>query len=78
MRRMLAAFDAAEVEREQVERFLDGEPRRGQGSIRDHIAAEMANQLLDALGQGASQDPKKAKKLREIGAWRGYDRRPEE
>lgn len=78
MRRLLDAFVATGVEPPRIERFLAAEPARGHGTIRDHIAAEMANQLLDALGQGASQDPRKTKKLREIGTWRNYDQRPEE
>ncbi len=78
MRRLLHAFGATGVSPEQIERFLDAEPRRGQGTIRDHIASEMANQLLGALGRNASQSPEKTKKLREIGAWRNYDQRPEE
>jgi hypothetical protein len=78
MRRLLEVFGAAQVERGQIERFLAAEPRRGHGTIRDHIASDMANQLLGALGRGASQDPEKTKKLREIGAWRNFDQRPEE
>ena len=56
----------------------ESEPTSGGGTIRDHIAAEMANQLLGALGQKSSQDPQKTKKLRELGAWRDYDRWPED
>lgn len=78
MRRLLAIFAASQVDREQIDRFLDSEPKRGQGTIRDHIAAEMTNQLLGALGRGATQNAVKTKKLRELGAWRSYDRRPEE
>ncbi len=78
MRRLLASFEELPIERNQIERFLEAEPKPGGGTIRDHIAAEMANQLLGALGQGASQDPEKTKKLREVGAWKGYDQRPEE
>jgi hypothetical protein len=78
MRRLLAVFGASQVDREQIDRFLDAEPKRGQGTIRDHIAAEMTNQLLGALGRGATQDAVKTKKLRELGAWRTYDQRPEE
>lgn len=78
MRRLLDAFGATEVSSEQIQRFLDSEPRGGQGTVRDHIASEMANQLLGALGQSASQNPGKTKKLRRIGAWRNYDQRPEE
>ncbi len=78
MPRLLREFAEAGVAPEQIERFLDAEPRRGQGTVRDHIAADMANQLLGALGQRPSQNPGKTKKLREIGAWRNYDQRPEE
>lgn len=78
MQRLLNAFLETGVAREQIDRFLDSEPRRGGGSIRDHIASEMANQLLGALGQGPSQNPEKTKKLRELGNWRILDQRPEE
>lgn len=78
MRRILIAFEDAGIDRDQIERFMAGEPRPGQGAIRDHIAAEMANQLLDALGRSATQDARKTRRLRDIGAWRDYDRRPEE
>lgn len=78
MKRLLAAFEAVDLPRERIERFLDSEPAAGKGTIRDHIAAEMANQLLGALGRDPSQNPEKTKKLREIGAWRDYDQRPEE
>ncbi len=76
--RLLRAFAELDVAREQVERFLDAEPKRGGGTIRDHIAAEMANQLLDALGQKTSQDAASAKRLRDVGNWKNYDQRPEE
>lgn len=78
MRQILAVFADSGIDRERIEAFLAAEPRRGQGSVRDHIAAEMANQLLGALGQSSSQNPQKTKKLRELGAWREYHRRPEE
>lgn len=76
MRRLLDALRATGASPAKVERFLDAEPRRGQGTIRDLMAAEMSNQLLAALGQPATQRGSDAKRLRERGAWRGYDRRP--
>jgi len=78
MHRLLRAFDETEVSRSKIERFLDAEPKRGAGTVRDHVAAEMANQLLGALGRDATQNPAKTRRLREIGNWRNYDRRPEE
>ncbi len=78
MRRLLDAFVASGAEGDEIERFLDAEPRGGEGTIRDHIAAEMANQLLGALGQEPSQDSRKTKKLREAGLWRTYDQPPED
>ena len=76
MRRLLDGLRATGASPAKVERFLDAEPRRGQGTIRDLMAAEMSNQLLAALGQPATQRGSDAKRLRERGAWRGYDRRP--
>ena len=76
MRRLLAALRATGAAPEHIERFLDAEPRRGAGTIRDLMAATMTNQLLDALGQRPSQSGSDAKRLRERGAWREYDRRP--
>lgn len=77
MRRLLAAFLASGVDRSKIERFLAAEPERGRGTVRDLIAADMSNQLLDALGQSAGQSGADAKRLRERGTWRTYDRRPE-
>lgn len=74
---LLDLFVAAGVGREKIERFLDAEPRRGGGTIRDHITAEMTNQLLAALGQRPDQDASSVKRLRERGAWKAYDRRPD-
>lgn len=76
--RILRRFEAAGVARAQIDRFLEAEPRGAQGSVRDQIAADMSNQLLDALGQSGRQSTVDVKRLRERGAWRAYDRRPEE
>ena len=78
MPRLLRAFEDAGVDSAAVQRFLDSEPHPGDGTIRDHVAADMANQLLDALGQPASQSSRTTKELRARGAWRKYDERPEE
>ena len=76
MRRLLAALRATGASADHIERFLDAEPRRGAGTIRDLMAATMTNQLLDALGQRPTQSGSDAKRLRERGSWRDYDRRP--
>ncbi len=78
MRRLLSALRATGASSEHIERFLDAEPHRGAGTIRDLMAATMTNQLLDALGQRPSQSGSDVKRLRERGAWRDYDRRPPE
>jgi hypothetical protein len=78
MRALLAAFEATGISRVDVERFLDAEPSRGGGSVRDQIAADMSNQLLDALGQTPERSRAEVKRLRERGQWRSYDQRPPE
>jgi len=73
---MLELFQAAGVARDKVESFLasdcDGV------SIRDHIAADMANDLLAAFGQKAKQTPEEVQRLRQRGTWMRMDRPPEE
>lgn len=66
------------MSREAIDRFLDANLPGGHGSIRDQIAADMSNELLVALGQTGGQSDVDVKRLRERGAWRDYDRRPEE
>jgi hypothetical protein len=75
MKRILEELQATGVQQAKIERFLHSEPRKGQGTIRDQIAAQMTNQLLDALGQPGEQTGSDAKRLRERGAWRTYDQR---
>jgi hypothetical protein len=77
MRGVLEALVQAGVPPAKIERFLESEPVPGAGKVRDQIAADMANQLLDALGQPGDQTGAGVKKLRERGAWRGLDRRPD-
>jgi hypothetical protein len=78
MRGLLAAFEATGIDPADVERFLDAEPSKDGGSIRDQIAADMSNQLLEALGQRTEQTGAEVKRLRERGQWRTYDQRPPE
>jgi hypothetical protein len=61
-----------------IERFLESEPDPGNGTVRDLIAADVSNQLLSALGQAGHQSGSAVKRLRERGAWKTFDRRPEE
>jgi hypothetical protein len=74
---ILRSFAAAGIGAQAIERFLAAAPGGG-GTIRDQIAADMSNELLAALGQGSGQSGTDVKRLRERGAWRRYDRRPEE
>lgn len=77
MRRLLDALADTGVDLDKVARFLEAEPVQGAGKVRDQIAADMANQLLTALGQTGTQTGAEVKRLRERGGWRGLDQRPE-
>ena len=61
----------------KIERFLEADPQ-GTGSIRDQIAADMTNDLMQALGNDTRQTAADVKKLRERGNWSNLDRRPTE
>jgi hypothetical protein len=63
---------------DKIERFLDFEQRRGAGTVRDQMAADMSNQLLGALGRGQRQSRGEVRRLRARGTWQTYDRPPEE
>ncbi len=76
MRALLAALHGTGATPDKIERFLNAEPQRGAGTVRDQMAAEMSNQLLDALGQPGAMSGGQARRLRERGAWRDLDRRP--
>lgn len=78
LRGLMENLARTEVPAEKIEMFLDAELQRGEGSIRDQVAADMANQLLFALGQSPSQTSAGAKRLRDRGNWRSLDQRPEE
>jgi hypothetical protein len=76
-REMMALFAATGAASEHIDLFLQSDPD-GAGTIRDRIAAEMTNQLLEALGQVRRQTPEEVRRLRERGLWKRYDQRPEE
>lgn len=65
------------VGREKIERFLDSDFEGG-ASVRDHIAADMTNQLLAAFGQSARKTPAEVQRIRKRGSWVHLDRPPEE
>ncbi len=77
MRRLLDAFSATGVANEKIGRFLVADLGGNDGNITDQIAADMANQLSDALGLRGIQSGADVKRLRQRGAWRHYDQRPE-
>lgn len=78
MRRLLQALDHTGVDAGKIQRFLEAEPAPGGGTVRDLIAADMTNQLLDALGQPPSQEGGAVQRLRQRGDWRRLDRPPPE
>lgn len=77
MATLLELLAATGVPRQTIERFLDADPR-GRGSVRDQLAADMTNQLLEALGQRARQSVTDVRRIRQQGAWTALDRRPRE
>jgi len=76
-RTMMQLFVDTGVPTDKIERFLEADPR-GDGSIRDHIAADMTNDLMRALGNDTRQTAAGVKELRERGNWVNLDRRPTE
>lgn len=72
---MLDLFITAGAAQSKVEKFLDAD-LKGAGTIRDQIAADMANQLLEALGQRGRQSAAEVKRIRVRGGWTSLDRRP--
>ena len=65
------------VSQHKLEKFLDHDPA-GTGSVRDQIAADMANDLLAAIGQPRTQTAAIVRRLRARGNWASLDRRPPE
>lgn len=70
-------FIASGASRERIEGFLNADPH-GTGPIRDQIAADMTNQLMEALGHRSRQNARDVKRIRERGGWMVLDRRPRE
>jgi len=77
MAAMLGLFMATGASRDKVERFLDADVADA-GTVRDAIAADMTNQLLEAFGQTGRQTVADVRRIRARGAWVHLDRRPEE
>jgi hypothetical protein len=74
---LMDLFIASGASRDKVEKFLNADPH-GHGTVRDQIAKDMTNQLLEALGQRGRQTVAQVKRVRERGGWMGLDRRPRE
>jgi hypothetical protein len=74
---VMDAFLATGAPQWKVEKFLDADVDGG-GTVRDQIAADMANQLLGALGQHKRQTAGEVKRIRQRGNWGGLDQRPRE
>ena len=77
LKELLDLFEATAAAPEQVEAFLRSDPD-GKGSIQDQLAADMANQLLQALGRDGGQTRQEVKRLRARGFWKSYGQRPPE
>ena len=73
----LDLFIETGLPREKIEAFLAADPR-GEGSIKDHILADMSTELLGAMGVNARQRAQDVKRLREKGSWRGMGEPPKE
>jgi hypothetical protein len=77
MATILDCLVATGAPRRTIERFLDADPN-GRGSVRDQIAADMTNQLLEALGQRPRQRVADVRRIRKRGGWTALDHRPRE
>jgi hypothetical protein len=77
MATIMDQFIATGAPRHKVERFLDADVGSA-GPVRDQIAADMTNQLLEALGQRRRQTPEEVRRIRARGAWAALDRPPGE
>lgn len=73
----LDLFIETGLSRQKIEAFLDSD-LNGEGSVKDHILADMSTQLLGAMGVNARQSAEDVKRLRERGIWRGMGERPKE
>ena len=77
MQTLMELFIGTGAPRDKLERFLDGDPA-GAGSVRDQIAADMTNQLLEALGRRDRQTRNDVKRIRARGNWNSLHQRPRE
>jgi hypothetical protein len=74
---LMDRFISSGAPRAKIEKFLEADPD-GSGTVRDQIAADMANDLLGALGHSAKQTAGDVKRIRARGAWMHLGRRPSE
>ncbi|HVM98219.1 MAG TPA: hypothetical protein VMT89_17625 [Candidatus Acidoferrales bacterium] len=74
---IMAALAQTSASADHIEAFLAADPR-GEGSLRDRIAADMTNDLLGAFGRTARQSPAEVKRIRERGNWTTMGQRPRE
>jgi len=74
---MMELFVASGAPRDKVEKFLSAD-LDGEGAVCDQIAADMTNDLLQALGRAGRQTPRGVEYLRQRGGWMTLDRRPPE
>jgi len=77
MNTLMERFLATGAARTKLEKFLDSD-LTGTGTVRDQIAADMTNELMQALGQRARQTARDVKRIRERGNWVHLDQRPRE
>lgn len=77
MSTLMDMFIASGAPRHKVDKFLNADVD-GQGTVRDQIASNMANDLLAALGQRGRQTATDVRRIRQRGAWVASDRRPTE
>jgi len=73
----LDLFIETGLPREKIEAFLAADPH-GEGSVKDHILADMSTELLGAMGVNAQQSAQDVKRLRDKGTWQGLGERPKE
>ncbi len=74
---MMDLFIASGAPRGKIEKFLAAD-LEGAGAVRDQIAANMTNELLQALGQSGRQTPRDVERIRQRGGWTALGRRPRE
>ena len=77
MSAMMEGFVQTGASHAKIETFLDADPF-GRGSVRDQIAADMTNDVMEALGRRQRQSVDDIKRIRARGNWIGLDQRPRE